>query len=115
MSKRINIILPDSTMAVLDRVVPRGNRSRFIDRAVLGLVKSEGTANLKERLKAGALANAKLNLELAEEWFPVEQEAWQRLEREERAMAKGIRRGAVNRGEAPLSTKPRVFGQNLLY
>jgi antitoxin (DNA-binding transcriptional repressor) of toxin-antitoxin stability system len=54
----------------------------------------EGTANLRERLKAGALANAKLNLELAEEWFPVEQEAWQRLEREEQAGAKATR-GAV--------------------
>jgi hypothetical protein len=55
---------------------------------VLHLVKTEGTANLKERLKAGALANARLNLEIAEEWFPVEQEAWQRLEREEKAAAK---------------------------
>ena len=84
MSKRLNIVLPDRTVAVLDRLVPKGKRSRFIDRAVLHLVKSEGTANLKERLKAGALANAELNLELAEEWFPVEQEAWQRLERDER-------------------------------
>jgi CopG family transcriptional regulator/antitoxin EndoAI len=88
MSKRINVILPDATVAVLDRVVPKGKRSRFIDRAVLQFVKTEGTANLRERLKAGALANAKLNLEIAEEWFPVEQEAWQRLEQEERATAK---------------------------
>ena len=93
MSKRINIILPDTTVAVLDRVVPRGNRSRFINRAVLHLVKSEGTANLTERLKAGALANARLNLELAEEWFPVEQETWQRLERDEQSTTKGTRSG----------------------
>jgi CopG family transcriptional regulator/antitoxin EndoAI len=93
MSKRINIILPDTTVAVLDRVAPKGNRSQFIDRAVLRLVKTEGTANLREQLKAGALANAKLNLELAEEWFPVEQEAWQRLEREEQATAKTTRSG----------------------
>ena len=83
MSKRLNIILPDATVAVLDRVVPKGSRSRFIERAVLQLVKTEGTANLRERLKAGALANAKLNLEIAEEWFPVEKEAWRRLEPEE--------------------------------
>lgn len=88
MSKRINIILPDATAAVLDRLVPRGNRSRFIDRAVLQFVKSQGTANLREGLKAGALANTKLNLEIAEEWFPLEQEAWQRLEREAAATAK---------------------------
>lgn len=90
MSKRLNIILPDSTVAVLDRVVKKGQRSRFIDKAVLNLVKTHGAANLREQLKAGALANAKLNLELAEEWFPLEQEAWDKLEREERG-AKPIR------------------------
>ena len=46
---------------------------------------SHGAANLRERLKQGALANAKLDLEIAEEWFLVEQEAWQKLDREERA------------------------------
>jgi hypothetical protein len=49
--------------------------------------------DLKRRLKAGALANAKLNLELAEEWFPVEHEAWRRLDREEQAPAKADRSG----------------------
>ena len=48
MSKRINIILPDATVAVLDRIVPKGNRSRFIDHAVLQLVKTRGTANFRE-------------------------------------------------------------------
>lgn len=90
-NKRINVILPHSTVAVLDRIVPKGNRSRFIDRAVLQLVKTEGTANLRERLKQGAFASAELNLELAEEWFPVEEEAWQRLEAEERASTRATR------------------------
>ena len=108
MSKRINIMLPEATIAVLNRVAPKGNRSRFIDRAVLRLVKTEGTANIRERLKAGALANAKLDLELAEEWFPVEQEAWQRLEREEQAAAKATRNEAksTSRPSTPrLATK----------
>jgi hypothetical protein len=35
---------------------------------------------LRELLKQGALANADLNLEIAEEWFPVEQEAWLKLD-----------------------------------
>src|SRR5260370_23192819 len=85
MSKRINIILPDATAAVLDRVASRGNRSRLISRAVLHYVKTQSTANLKERLKQGALANADENLEIAAEWFPLEQEAWDRLEQEERS------------------------------
>src|SRR5436309_6517564 len=85
MSKRVNIVLPDETLRVLDRVAGKGDRSRFISEAVLHYVRSRGAANLRERLKHGALANAKLNLEIVEEWFPVEQEAWQRLDREERA------------------------------
>src|SRR6266581_193790 len=85
MSKRVNIILPDATLKVLDRVAAKGDRSRFISQAVLHYVQTHGAANLRERLKQGALANAKLDLEIAEEWFPVEQEAWQRLEQEEQA------------------------------
>ncbi|HEY7388493.1 MAG TPA: hypothetical protein VH640_08285 [Bryobacteraceae bacterium] len=94
MSKRINVILPDSTVAVLDRVAPKGARSRFIDRAVRQLVRTEGRANIRERLKAGALANADENLRLAQEWFPAEHELWQKLEREERLRGKKTIRSA---------------------
>jgi CopG family transcriptional regulator/antitoxin EndoAI len=85
MSKRVNIMLPDATVNVLDRVAPKGDRSRFISQAVLHYVDTLSRANLRERLKLGALASARLDLEIAEEWFPVEQEAWQRLEKEEQA------------------------------
>ena len=49
MSKRINIVLPDKTVAVLDRVAPKGVRSRFIDRAVMHLIEAEGKQNLRAR------------------------------------------------------------------
>src|ERR1039457_2346906 len=58
MSKRINIILPDKTVAVLDRVASKGTRSRFIDRAVRHYVETQGRASLQEQLKAGYRANA---------------------------------------------------------
>ena len=103
MSKRINIILPDSTVAVLGRVVPKGNLSRFIDKAVLRLVRDEGRANIRERLKAGALANADESLRIAQEWFPAENELWQRLKQEEQAAAKPSRRGA--KSTSPRSTR----------
>jgi CopG family transcriptional regulator / antitoxin EndoAI len=85
MNKRINIMLPDTTVKILDRVAPKGDRSRFISQAVLHYVDARSRENLRERLKQGALANAKLDLEIAEEWFPVEQELWQRLDQEEQA------------------------------
>jgi len=78
MSKRINVMLPDETLAVLDRLTTRGGRSRFVSRAVLHYVQSHGKQTLRERLKAGYQANAQENLKIALEWFPLEEEAWQR-------------------------------------
>jgi CopG family transcriptional regulator/antitoxin EndoAI len=77
MSKRINIMLPERTLAVLDRVAPRGSRSRFVSRAVLHYVETQAKRSLRERLKAGYLASADENLRIAAEWFPLEEEAWQ--------------------------------------
>jgi len=113
MSKRINVILPDATVAVLDRVASKGNRSRLISQAVLHYVKTWGTKNLKERLKEGASANANLNLEIAAEWFPVEQEAWQRLEQAEPA-SKAIRAGGkftLRRSTRRSATKSGKLGR----
>jgi CopG family transcriptional regulator/antitoxin EndoAI len=78
MSKRINIVLPDTTIRVLDRVAPKGDRSRFISEAVLHYVESVGKRSLKEQLKAGYQANAEQNLKIALEWFPLEEEAWKK-------------------------------------
>jgi CopG family transcriptional regulator / antitoxin EndoAI len=78
MSKRINIMLPEKTLAVLDRVAPRGDRSRFVSAAVLHYVETKGKQSLRQQLKAGYLANADENLRVAAEWFPLEEEAWQK-------------------------------------
>ena len=75
MSKRINITLPDKTLAVLDRVASKGNRSQFISHAVLHFIESHGKETLRERLKREALANAGRDVEMAAEWFPLEEEA----------------------------------------
>ena len=77
MNKRINVILPTATMAVLDRVATKGNRSALIDRAIRHYVKTQSQHNLREQLKQEALANAERDLEIAAEWFPLEEEAWQ--------------------------------------
>ena len=77
MSKRINIMLPERTLAVLDRVAPKGNRSRFVSQAVLHYVETQGRQSLREQLKAGYLANADESLKIAAEWFPLEEGAWQ--------------------------------------
>ena len=78
MSKRINIMLPERTLAVLDRVARKGNRSRFVSEAVLHYVETQGKQSLREQLKTGYLADADENLRIAAEWFPLEEEAWQK-------------------------------------
>jgi CopG family transcriptional regulator/antitoxin EndoAI len=75
-SKRINIVLPETTVKVLDRVAPKGNRSHFISQAILHYVDTVGKQNLKEQLKAGYRTNAEENLKIAVQWFPLEEEAW---------------------------------------
>ena len=81
MNTRINVILPSSTVAVLDKVATKGTRSALIDRAIRHYVKTQSKQNLRERLKQEALANAERDLLLAAEWFPLEEEAWQLTQR----------------------------------
>jgi len=74
MSKRINIVLPDKTLAVLDRVATKGNRSQLISRAVLHFIEAQGKETLRERLKLEALENAERDVAMAAEWFFLEEE-----------------------------------------
>jgi CopG family transcriptional regulator/antitoxin EndoAI len=76
MIKRINVALPAETIHILNRVASRGNRSRLISDAVLFYVSHRAKAQLATQLKQGALANAQRDLEIAQEWFSLDEEAW---------------------------------------
>ena len=71
-------MLPEKTLAVLGRVASKGDRSRFVSEAVLHYVETRGKESLREQLKAGYLADAEENPRTAVEWFPLEEEAWQK-------------------------------------
>jgi metal-responsive CopG/Arc/MetJ family transcriptional regulator len=75
-NQRINVILPTATVAVLDRVASKGSRSALIDQAIRHYVKTQGQQRLRERLKEEALVNSERDLQMAAEWFPLEEEAW---------------------------------------
>lgn len=64
MSKRINIVLPNKTFAVLDRVAAKGNRSQFISVAVLHFIESQGRKRLRGQLKREAIANAQRDIQM---------------------------------------------------
>jgi len=77
MNKRLNITLPEQTVRLMDRVAGKGRRSGLIDRAVRRYVQEETRANLRKQLAESYQASAQSDLQLAEDWFPVEEEAWQ--------------------------------------
>ena len=75
--KRVNITLPESTVALLETVADKGARSVFIDTAIKSYVRQIKRENLREQLKAGAIARSRRDMSLTEEWFDVEEELWQ--------------------------------------
>ena len=77
MHRRINISLPEETLALIDRVAKQGDRSRFIDEAIKHYVQAVGRHTLRKQLQEGALRRAKRDLALAEEWFGLDEEVWQ--------------------------------------
>jgi len=77
-SKRVNIVLPSQTIRLIERVTEKGERSRFIDEAIRFYIRKIGKANLRKQLREGAIKRAERDLRLAEEWFFLENEVWQR-------------------------------------
>ena len=75
-NQRINVSLPEETLRLLDRVAGKGDRSRLIDEAVRYYIDDKGRSALKKRLKEGAIRRAPRDLQLTEEWFPLEEEVW---------------------------------------
>lgn len=76
--QRVNITLPRTTLQLLDRVVPKGKRSYFIDEAVREFVNERSREHLKAKLKEGALKRRDRDLNLAEEWFIIDDQVWQK-------------------------------------
>ena len=81
MYREIEVTLPEETVQLLERVVPNGDRNAFINEAVKFYIAEQSKANLRERLKEGAIRRAQRDLALAEEWFDIEEEAWQNSEK----------------------------------
>lgn len=81
MHLRINISLPEETIRLIDRVAERGDRSRFIDRAVKQYVETTGRRKLGQLMKERAIKRADFDLRLAADWFPLEEEAWSKRQK----------------------------------
>ena len=74
--KRINITLPESTVEMIESIAGKGSRSTLIDTAIRKHIQEIQKQDLRERIKAGSIANAERDLEMAREWFDIEEELW---------------------------------------
>jgi hypothetical protein len=83
MAKRINVILPEATVRTIDRLARPGQRSRFIERALRYYVATASPEALQKRLQQAALRDRDLDLEIASDWFAVDQEQWHKLDEQE--------------------------------
>lgn len=81
MNKRLTVSLPEQTVRLLHRLAGRGQRSSLVNRAVLryGELKRETGANLRKRLAKSYAMNAALDRQLAEDWFTIDDEAFDRV------------------------------------
>ena len=70
--KRVNIMLSEQTIRLIDRVAEKGGRSRFLDSAAHFYAHETSRANMHRLLREGAIARSERDLGLAEEWFCVE-------------------------------------------
>jgi CopG family transcriptional regulator / antitoxin EndoAI len=78
MQRRLNITLPEETVALIDRIAKTGGRSRLIDQAIREFVERRQTASLRKHLEEGARRRASRDLAIAEDWSLLEDEAWQK-------------------------------------
>jgi CopG family transcriptional regulator/antitoxin EndoAI len=83
MHQRLNISLPDTTVRLLDRVVPKGDRSKFINQAVRTELARTKRGELRRQLEEGYRRRADEDRRAAAEWDHLSAELWARLDREE--------------------------------
>lgn len=74
--ERVNITLPKETLKLIDKLSQKGERSRFLNEAVHFYIKKNGQANIRRLLKEGCIKNAQRDLDIAKEWFHLEEEVW---------------------------------------
>jgi hypothetical protein len=78
LNKRINIVLPETTIRAMSRIARPGERSRFIDQAVRHFVAHSSSEAIRMQLEKAAIRDRDLDREIGNDWQAVDNEAWQR-------------------------------------
>jgi metal-responsive CopG/Arc/MetJ family transcriptional regulator len=77
-TEKVTLTLPKEIMDVVRQEAPPRGYSKFIAEAVTYFIEERRRRALRERLIVGYQANAERDRALAEEWRPLEEEAWQK-------------------------------------
>jgi CopG family transcriptional regulator/antitoxin EndoAI len=79
-TKRVMFTLPSALLQEVDETVEKmeTNRSSLIRKALECFLEEQRRQELRDLLKEGYLYRAQESLELAEDFFAAEQEAWER-------------------------------------
>ena len=80
MSRRVNIVLPETTLQTIARLAGPGQRSRFINQAVEHFVAWRSSEALRSRLELAAVRDRDLDREVSAEWLDADQQAWRQLD-----------------------------------
>jgi CopG family transcriptional regulator/antitoxin EndoAI len=98
MQKRLNVTLPEETIALLDQVAGKKGRSTVVDVAIKVYAQQVRQKTLREKLKEGAIARSQRDLKLAEEWFDLDDEAWRTNDDKAKTLEKINRAIEINLG-----------------
>ena len=82
MRQQLQITLPEDTVTLINQWVknsdfPEQERDHLINEAIKWYLTHKQKNSLREQLQQGAIRRAKRDLNLAQEWFNLENEAWQ--------------------------------------
>jgi CopG family transcriptional regulator/antitoxin EndoAI len=81
MARQLQITLPEDTMQLLDRWLassdyPEKEYNDLINEAIKLYIAEKQINHLKQQLKEGAIVRSERDLNLAEDWFSLEEELW---------------------------------------
>jgi len=94
--RRVTVTLAEDTLRELDQIAQRRQRSQLVDLAITRFLEERKREEIRESLKDGALARAKEDTEMAEDFFPAEQEVWDRQLKDDGG-AGGVKSGKARR------------------
>lgn len=78
MHRQINIALPEETMQLIEETMPQIELERLINDAVKNYIAQYVGNSLREELKEGAIRRQERDVNLARDWFDLEEEIWQK-------------------------------------